>query len=137
MQNYLTANLLIIFLHFSSTNLELGHLDVLNCLEFFQGQHEDCQFSCPVALDSFLLQLPLVCTKSQNTLSWKGPTGIVEFNPWLHTGPPKMQTLHLSVLSRHFLNSHSSVVWVPWAACSRAQIPSGAGPVPNPQLPLP
>ena len=38
-------------------------------------------------------------------LSWKGPTRIFEFSPWLHTGPPQIQTLYLRVLSKRSLNS--------------------------------
>ena len=38
--------------------------------------------------------------ESQNILSWKGPTKIIESNSWLHTGPPKIQTLCLRALSK-------------------------------------
>jgi len=47
------------------------------------------------------------CLESWNhrisTLSWKEPTGIIESNSWLHTGPPKNQSLCL--LSKCSLNS--------------------------------
>ena len=69
-----------------------------------------------------------VSLQPQNILSWKGPTRIIKPN-WLHTQPHKTQTLlFLRALSKCFLNSSSSVPCPP---------PSGADPVPNPQLPLP
>jgi len=45
------------------------------------------------------------CQKAQENnhrtmLSWKGTTKIIHF--WLHTGPPKIQTLFLRVLSKCF-----------------------------------
>ena len=36
--------------------------------------------------------------ESWNSPSWKGLTRSIELNPWLHTGPPKIQTLCLSVV---------------------------------------
>ena len=65
------------------------------------------------------------------------PTGIIKSNSWLHTGPPKKQTLCLGAASRHSLNSstrgraHSPVHPVPCPP------PCGAAPFPHPQLPLP
>jgi len=61
----------------------------------------------------------------------------MESNSWLHTAPPKNQTLCLRTLPRHSLNSstlgcaHSPGHSVPCPP------PSGADPVPHPQLPLP
>ena len=49
-------------------------------------------------------------------------------NLWLHTAPSKNQTPHLRALSKCSSNSSSSGPCPP---------PSGADPVPNPQLPLP
>ena len=69
-----------------------------------------------------------VLLQPQNILSWKGPTRIIKPN-WLYTQPHKTQTLLcLRALSKCFLNSNSSVP---------CPLPSGAGSVPNPQLPLP
>ena len=70
-------------------------------------------------------------------MSWKGPARIMESNCWPHTGPPQNQTQCLRALSRHSLNfgtrgrAHSPGQPVPCPP------PSGADPVPNPQLPLP
>jgi len=44
---------------------------------------------------------------SQNILSWKRSMGIIKSNSWLHTEPPKIQTLCLRALSKHCLNSGS------------------------------
>jgi len=81
--------------------------------------------------------LNFYCLESQNIPSWKGPTKTIEANPWLHTGPPKIQTLHLRALSRCSFSSG------PWgcAHCPGQPVPcpppSGADPVPHPQLRLP
>ena len=40
--------------------------------------------------------------ESYNILSWKGLTPTIRSNPWLHTRPPKIQTLCLSVVQTLF-----------------------------------
>lgn len=46
-------------------------------------------------------------TEPQNIPSWKGHIRLIESNSWLHTLPPKNQTLCLRVLSKCSLNSVS------------------------------
>lgn len=60
----------------------------------------------------------------------EGTTSTTKSNTWLLTEPSKIQTLCLSVLSRHFLNSRILVPWpLPWQ--SMAQTPSGEERFPN------
>ena len=53
----------------------------------------------------------LVSLHSENILSWKWPTRIIESNSWLHTGPAKIQILRLTVLSKYFLKSGILGLW--------------------------
>ena len=76
-------------------------------------------------------------------LSWKGLTRIIKSNFWLHAGPLKILTLRLGALCKCTMNSGTGAVHtVPhWGRCPGQPVlcplPSGAAPVPNPQLPLP
>jgi len=71
---------------------------------------------------------------SCNNPSWKGSVRITESNSWLHTGPPKNQSIWLRALSKCFLNCGSLGPWpLPWKACSSAWPPVGAEPFPNAQ----
>lgn len=66
-------------------------------------------------------------TESCNSPSGKGPTRITS-SFWLHTGPFKIQTLCLTVVSKHSLNC-------PWTGQPVPRPPSsGAELFPNPQL---
>ena len=64
--------------------------------------------------------------KSQNTLSWKGPPRIIESIPWLHTAPPKNQTLCLRALYKCSLTS-GRLGAMPTALGSLCQCPTTPG----------
>ena len=57
------------------------------------------------AFPYFPLLADLPNTESENILSWKGPTRVLEFNSWPCTGYPKSHTMCLRAVSRFFLNS--------------------------------
>ena len=74
--------------------------------------------------------------ESQNILKWKGPTRIIESNPWLHSNDKTTQNSNLMsesiVQILPELQQHAA--WpLPWAAWSRARSPSGEEPFPTPQ----
>ena len=68
---------------------------------------------------AWLVCCTVIGIESQNNPSWKVPTRIIEFNSWLHTGPHKIQTWYLRLLSKCSLNSCSlGLCPLPWAACA-------------------
>jgi len=78
------------------------------------------------------MQCPMQTIESLNNPSWKEPIRIIESNSWLHTGPPKNQTIYLRAVSRCFSNSSSSVLCpLPWGGCSSAWALSGEVPFPD------
>ena len=64
-------------------------------LSFFLIPHVLCDYAktpwCPVTYTPVChcVQLFLQSIESQNILSWKESTGVIKYNPWLHTVHPK------------------------------------------------
>lgn len=57
-----------------------------------------------------LCELPLSCEWERKAVSHRiieYPKNIIESNPWLHKGPPKIQTPYLKALPKGFLKAGS------------------------------
>lgn len=86
-----------------------------------------------------LVSLPYLSTESQNTLSWKELIRIIKSSFWLHSGPPKIETLSVSVVQTLF-ELHQTCCHdqqATFRACSGAWPLSGAEPFPGTQCDSP